>query len=182
MTKLALHWQILIAIILASILGSIVTIQTTFLGINVYQSFEFLGEIFLNALKMLIVPLVMASIICGVSGVGGSNNLGRLGGKTLGFYMLSSLLAILTGLLLVNLFTPGLIDGVPAQQQLSLSSGEEVSSKLAKVEGRDAGDIVDIFIRMVPPNIVKASAEGQMLGLIFFSLLTIFIRNWVNRS
>ncbi len=171
MTKLALHWQILIAIILAIILGSIVTTHTTFLGINIYQSFEFLGEIFLNALKMLIVPLVMASIICGVSGVGGSNNLGRLGGKTLGFYMLSSLLAILTGLLLVNLFTPGLIDGVPAQQQLSLSNSDEVSSKLAKVEGRDAGDIIEIFIRMVPPNIVKASAEGQMLGLIFFSLL-----------
>ena len=171
MTRLALHWQILIAIILATILGSLVTVKTTFLGINIYDSFDFLGTLFLNALKMIIVPLVMASIICGVSGVGGSEHLGRLGGKTLGFYLLTSLLAILTGLIMVNLFTPGIIDGHPAQAELSLSSSEEVRSKLAGVEGRGTGDMVEIFIRMVPPNIVKASAEGQMLGLIFFSLL-----------
>ena len=63
MTRLALHWQILIAIIFATILGSLVTVKTTFLGINLYDSFDFLGTLFLNALKMIIVPLVMASII-----------------------------------------------------------------------------------------------------------------------
>lgn len=171
MTRLALHWQILIAIIAATVLGSLVTVDSTLLGINLFAVFDFLGKIFLNALKMIIVPLVMSSIICGISGIGSASDLGRLGGKTLGFYMLSSLLAILLGLLLVNLITPGLIDGQPAQQHLSLSSGEEVSSHLAKIEGRGVGDIVDIFIRMVPSNIIKASAEEQMLGLIFFSLL-----------
>ena len=63
---------------------------------------------------MIIVPLVMSSIICGVASVGSDKNLGRLGGKTIGFYALSSLLAILVGLLLVNIFQPGLIGGEPA--------------------------------------------------------------------
>ena len=169
--KLALHWQILIAIIAATTIGCFITVDTTVLGINLFDAFGFIGHLFLNALKMLIVPLVMSSIICGISGMGGSEHLGRLGGKTLAFYLVSSLLAILVGLMLVNVFTPGLIDGKPAGAQLNLSSAEMVASNLQKVEGRGTGDIVEIFIRMVPPNIVKAAAEGQMLGLIFFSLV-----------
>lgn len=169
--KLALHWQILIAIGLATLVGLSVTQNTSIAGVALYGVFDFLGTLFLNALKMLIVPLVMASIICGISGIGGAEHLGRMGGKTLGFYLLSSLLAILAGLLLVNLIEPGIVNGVAAQQQLSLSSSDAVSIQLSKVEGRGLSDIVQIFVRMVPPNIVRATAEGQMLGLIFFSLL-----------
>ncbi|MAZ70024.1 dicarboxylate/amino acid:cation symporter [Porticoccus sp.] len=171
MGKLKLHWQMLIAILAAVVIGLLFDIKTTLLGVSLYSIFDFIGMLFLNALKMLIVPLVMSSIIVGIAGLGGSDNLGRLGAKTVGFYLCSSLLAILIGLLLVNLLSPGVIDGEAAGSRLNLSEPEAVSSQLVAVEGRGVGDITGVFLRMVPPNIVKAAADGQMLGLIFFSLL-----------
>ena len=169
--KLALHWQILIAILLATLTGLSINIETSLLGINLVDSFSFVGTLFLNGLKMLIVPLVTASIICGISGLGSEDNVGRLGGKTIGFYMLTSLIAILVGLTMVNLLTPGIIDGVAAGDALNLSSADELGATLSKVEGRSAADVVDVFLRMVPPNIIAAAAKGQMLGLIVFAML-----------
>lgn len=171
MIKLQLHWQILIAIASAIIVGALLDTDSRWLGIHFYDVFAFVGSMFLNALKMIIVPLVLASIICGVANMGSAENLGRLSGKTLLFYMISSLLAILVGLLLVNIFSPGIIDGEPAGDRLNLSPASELDSKLELVSGRDGSDIAEVFLRMVPPNIVAAAAEGQMLGLICFGLL-----------
>ncbi len=169
--ELKLHWQILIAIVAAATIGSVIDKETAILGIAFYDIFDFIGTLFLNALKMLIVPLVLSSIICGVSGLGNEEGLGRMGGKTIGFYMLSSLLAILVGLAFVNVMQPGVIDGEAAGDRLNLSSPSAVSSQLERVEGRGAGDITAVFLRMVPSNVVKAAAEGQMLGLICFGIL-----------
>jgi len=168
--KLKLHWQILIALVLAVIAGRLSGTEGVVLGIEPYPVYEFLGALFMNALKMIIVPLIISSIITGISGIGGSEGLGRLGGKTLFFYLTSSLLAILTGLLFVNSLTPGIINGSPAYETLGLD-GEAAAEVAEKVQGRTAADLTDVFISMVPPNIVLAAAEGQMLGLIFFSLL-----------
>lgn len=172
MPKLALHWQILIAIFLAVIAGLITGTELGLFGITFYSIYDFIGTLFLNGLKMIVVPLVMASIIVGIAGIGSDQeNLGRMGGKTLGFYAISSLFAILVGLAVVNISAPGIVDGQPAGDKLNLSSPEALSEKLEAVSGKDAGDVVEVFIRMVPTNIVDAAAEGQMLGLIFFSLL-----------
>lgn len=102
-------------------------------------------------------------------GIGSGDHLGRLGGKTLAYYAVSSLLAILTGLLVVNLTMPGIVDGSPAKEMIGLSVSADLA--IEKIEGKGVGDIVDVFLRMVPVNIVSAAANGQMLGLIFFSLL-----------
>lgn len=169
--RLQLHWQILLAIGLAILIGSVVERDTAITGITLYSIFEFFGTLFLNGLKMLIVPLILSSIICGISSLGSNRSLGRLGGKTIGFYMTSSLLAILVGLLFVNLLSPGIIEGEPARDRLNLSTDSEISAQLDRIEGRGTGDIAAVFLRMVPPNIVKAAADGQMLGLIFFGLL-----------
>jgi len=167
--RIQLHWQILIALILAVLVGLAVGPETELLGLSVVGAFEFLGTLFLNALKMLIVPLIVSSIITGIAGIGQSEALGRLGARTLGYYLVTSLFAILTGLLLVNWIQPGIADGVPVQEVMGLETdGDAVADKVA---GRGAGDIAEIFLRMVPPNIVAAAADGQMLGLIFFSLL-----------
>lgn len=171
MLKIKLHWQILIAIVLATSLGLVLDKDASIFSVPVAEIFQFIGTLFLNALKMIIVPLILASIICGMASLGTGDNLGRLGGKTLGFYMASSLFSILVGLLFVNLIEPGIIDGRPAGDRLNLSSAEQVSSQLERVEGRGTGDIAGVFLRMVPTNIVKAAADGQMLGLIFFGLL-----------
>lgn len=168
--KLKLHWQILIALVLAVIAGHLSGVDASVYGLRFYDVYTFLGTIFMNALKMLIVPLVLSSIITGIAGIGDSGAMGRLGGKTLLYYATTSLLAILVGLFMVNTVNPGLIDGAPAREAISLSQ-EDTSQIAERVQGRGASDVVDIFIRMVPTNIIAAAAEGRMLGLIFFSLL-----------
>ena len=171
MNKLALHWQILIAIGFAVLAGKLSGTEGELWGVTFYACYAFIGTLFLNALKMIIVPLVTSSIICGISGIGSSENLGRLGLKTIGFYALSSLLAILVGLFMVNLLAPGLIDGQPAGDTLNLSAPDELAAQLSRVEGRGVADLTNVFLRMIPENVVSAAAEGQMLGLIFFSIL-----------
>ncbi|HHC72721.1 MAG TPA: dicarboxylate/amino acid:cation symporter [Thiotrichales bacterium] len=168
--RLKLHWQILIAIGLAVLAGVLTDRQTTWMGIRFYGIYEFVGTLFLNGLKMIIVPLIVSSIITGIAGVGGTAGLGRLGGRTLLYYMTTSLLAILLGLAAVNLLQPGLVDGQPAREVLGLEA--QVSAELRdKVGEREVSDLTQVFLSMVPPNIVSAAAQGQMLGLIFFSLL-----------
>lgn len=172
MKNLALHWQILIAIVLAVIAGTLTGVDSAVLGVSFYSVYSFIGTLFLNALKMIIVPLVLSSIITGIANISDNDALGRLGGKTIGFYMLTSTLAILVGLVLVNITTPGLINGEAAGDQLNLTTDSDaVAAVVEKVEGRSASDITEVFIRMVPTNIVEAAANGQMLGLIFFGLL-----------
>ena len=128
MRKLALHWQILIAIIMAVLIGLVVRSYTTddfapnILGVPFVSIFEYIGEIFLNGLKMIIVPLITSSIIVGVAGIGSGGNLGALGGKTLLFYATTTLAAILVGLIVINLVKPGIADGVPAGEMLALEA------------------------------------------------------------
>ncbi len=169
MSKLKLHWQILIALALAVLAGSLSGTEGAVFGLRFYAVYDFIGTLFLNALKMLIVPLIMAAIITGMGNIGASGALGRLGVKTLLYYATTSLFAILVGLFMVNLVQPGIVDGEPAKDLIGLQA--DSSELVEKVEGKGAGDIAAVFLRMVPPNIVSAAAEGQMLGLIFFSLL-----------
>ena len=168
--KNSLHWQILLALVLGVGAGLIWPRGTTLPGgLEPYSIFDFLGTLFLRALKMVIVPLLAGSIISGVAGVGAQRGLGRLFSKTFGWYVTTSLMAILVGLLLVNIIHPGVIDGVPVGERMGL---EEAPPELAaKLEGRGAGDLVGIIQRMVPENPVAAAAEGQMLPLIFFCVI-----------
>ncbi|MGB5258465.1 MAG: cation:dicarboxylase symporter family transporter, partial [Woeseiaceae bacterium] len=175
MGKLALHWQILIAIALAVIAGTAVKSGTTadfapnIFGVPFVAIFDYIGEIFLNGLKMIIVPLITSSIIVGVAGIGSGGNLGALGGKTLLFYASTTLAAILIGLFIINIVQPGIVDGEPAKDILALDA--DTTDISSKVEGKGVSDVAEVFKRMVPPNIVKAAAEGQMLGMIFFAIL-----------
>jgi Na+/H+-dicarboxylate symporter len=169
MRNIPLHWQIAAAILLAVLAGIIGGADASLFGLSFVAVYGFLGTMFLNALKMLIVPLVMSSIISGMAGVGG-DKLEKLGGKTLLFYASSSLIAILIGLLVVNIIAPGSGDNQALAATIS-SSDPELTDTLAKVEGRGMADVVQVFVRMVPTNVVAAAANGQMLGLIFFSLL-----------
>jgi len=118
----------------------------------------FLGDIFLRLLKMVIVPLIFTSITAGVIGIGGSKNFGRLCTKTIGYYLLTSLVAILTGLGLVNLLRPGV------GANLGLSTPVSASDL-------SAGSLSDIILRMIPENPIAAMAQGNILPLIFFSIL-----------
>ena len=177
MRKLELHWQILIAIIAAGIAGTIIFeyrastgMEPTLLTIQYVSIFDYIGTIFLNALRMIIVPLIMSSIIIGVAGIGSDGNLGSLGGKTILFYATTTLAAILVGLIIINVIGPGYdADGNPVGEVLALAA--DTAELEASVAGKGPGDVAKVFQRMVPPNIVAAAVEGQMLGIIFFSIL-----------
>ena len=152
MFKLKLHWQVFIAmalgILFALILGEKSTVVTP------------LGTIFMRLLKMIIVPLIIFSITSGVASLGDSKTLGRMGAKTFGYYFLTSILAIITGLLLTNIIRPGV--GV----EFSGMGGDFDPASLNKPDS-----LAGILIRMIPLNPIKAMADGDMLGIIFWSIL-----------
>lgn len=165
-----LYQQIFAAILLALAVG--IGLQLAAPDTLIAQTlpvFDFIGALFIQALKMLIVPLITSAIISAMANIGQEKGFGRLAWKTMAYYMATSLLAILVGLLLVNLIAPGIIDDRPAAEVIELPASDD--NTLSKAEGRGAGDVVDVFKRMIPPNVLKAAVEGQMLGLICFSIL-----------
>lgn len=151
MKKIALHWQILIALILAIVYGIYADEQA--IG---YVSW--MGDVFLRALKMLIIPLILSSLISGIANIGSGSSLGRLGLKTIGYYVSTSLLAIITGQILVNIIRPG----VGADLNFS-----------GKVEGlvENQRSLGETLIEMVPQNIFQAFNDNDMLAIIFFAIL-----------
>ena len=185
--KLAPHWQILLALILAT--GTAVVFRNITQTVSEdSQAFGFIqmaitvcafvGNLFIQALKMIIVPLVASSIIAGIAGLGGIEGFGRLGLKTITFYTGTTLLAVLTGLLLVNTIQPGLDDGkadpkiLAALQSQSDNASAEEKAKVEAAAERKPGDYAELFKKMIPPNLFKAASDnGQLLGMIFFSIL-----------
>mgnify|MGYP000079434498 FL=1 len=187
MKKIAPHWQILIALILATgtavvfrNLSQVVTKDSTAYHFieGAIATGDFVGKLFIQALKMIIVPLVASSIIAGIASLGEMKGFGRLGMKTLGFYMGTSLAAVIVGLILVNTIQPGLEDGKAnakirmALEQKAEGAASSAKEKVAQAGERKPADYADLFKKMIPPNVFKAATEnGQLLGMIFFSIL-----------
>jgi len=158
--KLKLHWQILIAMVLGAGTGAI--FQGIYSGEPsgpIFSVFSSLGVVFIRLLRMIIVPLIFTSIVSGVSNIGEGKKLGRIGLKTMTYYMVTSMLAILVGLTLCNLLTPGVGVDIP------------VNKGFDPGQLKTPGSIMDILIRMIPVNPVHAAASGDMLGVIFFSII-----------
>jgi Na+/H+-dicarboxylate symporter len=166
--RIPLHWQILIAIAVGALAGYLVGPGASIFGVPLIPVFDFLGTLFVNALKMLVVPLIMSSVISGVAGIGSARDLGRLGSKTLLFYIVTTLIAVLVALTLSNIVRPGIVDGVPARELLAFeASSQDVSSAV----GTGTGKLIDTLLGIVPPNVVEAALSNKLLGLVFFSIL-----------
>lgn len=147
-----LHWRIAAAMLLGVIAGLVG-------GEPLADSVGWLGTLFIKLLKMIIVPLVLTSIVSGVASVGAGASLGRLFGKTLGYYILTSFLAVMVGLLMVNTIQPG------------------VGADLVSSETQEMPDLtviqspVDLILDIVPDNFFAAAADTEMLAIIFFSIV-----------
>ena len=150
MLKIKLHWQILIALIVAVLYGLFLT--------DYAYLVTWMGDLFLRALKMIIIPLILTSIVSGVSSIGDAQNLGRLGLKTVTYYISTSLFAIVTGLVFVNLIQPGV--------GADLGLKKEVPELAAA-----SGNLWDIILRMIPTNIFEALVSFDILAIIVFSIL-----------
>jgi proton glutamate symport protein len=147
---LPLHYQILIALVAGGFFGYL------FHDKVIYTNWA--GDVFLRALNMIIVPLILCSITTGVASVGSGGNLGRLGIKTFGYYILSTFLAIITGFLLVSLIKPGI--GADLGFRVPVENMSAISDSFGTT-----------LIKIVPSNIFEALMQGQMLSIIFFAVL-----------
>lgn len=123
------------------------------------ETIGWIGDLFMRLLRMVIVPLVVTSIIAGVASLGAGSDIGRLFGKTLGYYVLSSMLAIMAGLVAVNLIKPGVGANMTGAAQAELP------------ELATPGSPVELILDIVPENVIAAAASADMLALIFFSIV-----------
>ena len=159
--SVALHYQIIITLIAGGFFGYL------FPDATIYTNW--IGVVFLRALNMIIIPLILCSITTGVASVGNADNLGRLGLKTMGYYIFSTLAAIITGFILVTIIRPG------------------VGAELGLIVPVDDISLVsDSFgttlIKIIPSNIFEALMQGQMLSIIFFAILFGFFITKVNEK
>jgi Na+/H+-dicarboxylate symporter len=146
-----------------------------------YLFFDLIGDLFIQGLKLIIVPLVVSSIILAIANLtrhgDGATGFGRLTGKTLGYYATTSVISVLIGLAVVNVLSPGLTTD-DAGQTIGILEGQDLSafdSDQAAVQGKvgdkKGSDFLDVFREMVPPNLIEAAAQGKLLGLIVVSIL-----------
>ena len=185
---LDLQWKILIGIVLGIALGLFINvtygtgISTGFIG-ALKTVFKYGGDVFIRLLRMLIVPLVFASIYMAIVNLGDVRALGKLGGKTVGFYFLTTALAVAAGLLVVNLFNPGL--GIDKEALSALGIGTEVPGKVGKAGVGDKSAviiIIDTFVNMIPKNPVAAFAKGNILQVIFFTIFLAIMASIVGKA
>lgn len=163
-------WKVFIAIILGILIGSFTQQGTTLFGIDLYRYlfpvYSLCGKVFINALTLVVVPLVSASIISGIARMGSDGSFGRLGAKIFGFYIVTSLMAILIGLFFVNIINPGSFINPE-----TLTTNANVASLQQQLSSQESARFSDLLLQIVPSNIIAAFGKGQMLGLIFFSLI-----------
>lgn len=131
------------------------------------RAVSWMGDIFIRALKMLIIPLILSSLISGITNIGTGKNLGRLSLKTITYYISTSFLAIITGLIFVNIFKPGV--------GADLNFQETVEGL-----GQKQQSFFDILIEIVPQNIFQAFNENNIISIIFFAILFGFFINKSN--
>ncbi|HAB89690.1 MAG TPA: dicarboxylate/amino acid:cation symporter [Bacteroidetes bacterium] len=179
MKKIALHWQIIIALILG-VLYSYLAISQGWMKFTLYYLRPF-GDIFIRLLKMLAVPLVLFSIIKGVAGLSDISRIGRLGAKTFGLYVLTTVVSVTIGLGLVNLIEPGnKIDPTVKEEirtyvETNVSQDDGFQSLQAKQDAtnkiqEEYGPLF-ILVESVPDNIFSAlTSMSKMLQVIFFAI------------
>lgn len=166
-TKHKRPWPVFLAIFSAVFIGSWLGSHPSPFAENFYGVVDVLGKIFLNALMLVVVPLVSSSIITGISRIGNEGAFGRLGAKMVLFYLGTSLMAILIGLSFVNLLQPGIGTVSPE----AMAGSIDLSALQEKMGQTGPNAFVEVLISIVPSNIIAAFSRGEMLGLIFFSII-----------
>ncbi|MBP2280027.1 Na+/H+-dicarboxylate symporter [Psychrobacter sp. PL19] len=160
--NMGLTGKIVIAMILSIILGLFLNYsglngEGSFVNTYVINGFlAIVGTLFVNSLKMLVVPLVLISLICGVCGIGDIRLLGRIGSKTFLIYMMTTALAIATAIGLSMLF--------------GIGKGMTIATE-AVFDAQAAPPLIDVFSNIIPSNPISAMANGDMLSIIFFAIL-----------
>ncbi|WP_452602720.1 dicarboxylate/amino acid:cation symporter [Pontimicrobium sp. MEBiC06410] len=171
MKRLALHWKIIIGMVLGIIFGFIMNSVDEGKGF-VSDWIAPFGKIFINLLKLIAVPLILASLIKGISDLKDISKIKTMGLKTIGIYIGTTLIAIIIGLSIVNIVKPG--DGMPQDTIEKIKMKYETSSgvidKLNKATAQQDSGPLQALVDIFPSNIFKAMGEAKMLQIIFFAL------------
>lgn len=158
--KLGLAWQIVIGLILGIAVGAV------FYGNpNIEGFLQPIGDIFIRLIKMIVVPIVVATLIVGVAGVGDIKKLGKLGGKTILYFEVITTIAIIVGLLAANIVQPG------AGIQMNELGTTNIDQYVDSANEQKSHGIADTFVNIVPSNIFESLMKGDMLAIIFFSIM-----------
>lgn len=170
MKRLALHWQIIIGLILGLLYGLLAANSG-------WQDFTAdwiapWGAIFINMLKMIAVPLVLISLVNGISGLKDIAQLSSMGGKTIGIYLITTVFAVTIGLLVVNVIEPGKSFSEEVRNEMVVQNEAKVKSTEQKAQAQKDSGPLQFLVDMVPANIFYASGDNRnMLQVIFFALL-----------
>ncbi|QTF09084.1 glutamate/aspartate:proton symporter GltP [Brenneria izadpanahii] len=165
--KISLAWQILIALVLGIALGAVLHNQPESRQWLISNILSPAGDIFIRLIKMIVVPIVIATLIVGIAGVGDAKKLGRIGFKTIIYFEIVTTLAIVLGITLANVFKPG--TGI----DMSILTAVDISQYEKTTEQVQSGShsLVNTILSLIPSNIFASMAKGDMLPLIFFSVL-----------
>ena len=164
--KLSLAWQILIGLILGIAIGALLnhfSAEKAWWISNVLQP---AGDIFIRLIKMIVIPIVISSLVVGIAGVGDAKKLGRIGLKTILYFEVVTTIAILVGLVLANVFQPGAGIDMSTLGTVDIS---KYAATAAEVTHEHA--FIETILNLIPSNIFAAMARGEMLPIIFFSVL-----------
>ena len=171
MKKLALHWQILLGMVFG-VLFAFILIQFTWGKDIIVDWVKPFGTIFINLLKLIAVPLILASLIKGISDLKDISKLSKMGGRTIGLYVLTTVLAVSIGLVIVNIIKPGSYISEQTRTELVSSYTADANSKIEAANKQSEVGPLQSLIDIVPDNIIKASADnGNMLQVIFFAVI-----------
>lgn len=169
--KLALHWQIIIGLVAGLIYGLVI--------INIQGGLDFtsdyvkpIGTIFINALKMIAVPIVLSSLIVGIASIGNISRLSRIGGKTIAIYLITTTIAVCIGLLAVNIIKPGKILPVETRNELMELYADDVTDKTTRAQKfKDEGPLQPI-VDMVTDNIFRSTMTNEdLLQVVLFAVI-----------
>ena len=167
MPRLALHWKIIIGMVLGVVFGFVASsIGATDFVVDWIKPF---GIIFINALKLIAIPLIVASLIKGISDLQDISQLSRIGGRTLGLFLFTTVTAVTIGLGVVNLIDPGKVVSAETREQLLAAYAGDASSRIEIATSQADQGPLQFFVDMVPENLFGAAAyNGNMLQVIFF--------------
>lgn len=170
MKKLSLHWQILIGMF-SGVLFALLMVQFDFGKSFISDWIKPFGTIFINALKLIAVPLILASLIKGVSDLKDISKLSRMGGRTIGLYIMTTLLAVTTGLVAVNTLKPGTSISEQTREELVMAYADNAAEKKQAADAQKESGPLQALVDLVPSNIFKATTDNRnMLQVIFFAI------------
>ncbi|MEO1715314.1 MAG: cation:dicarboxylase symporter family transporter, partial [Bacteroidota bacterium] len=160
MKKLALHWQILLGMALGIVAG-IIAVQLGEGGKNfIIDWVKPFGRIFINLLKLIAIPLIVASLIKGVSDLQDISKLSKMGGRTIGIYLVTTVIAVSIGLALVNLVQPGNSISDETRTELLESFKADAEKRKAAADAQKNAGPLQPLVDMVPDNIIGAASSN----------------------